>query len=459
MTFHINRRRLLGAGAAASLAVVGQPLLSAPASAAVRRDVGGLAAGDPILAGYRTAIAAMKALPDTDPTSWVYQAAIHGSVLGPAHPAWATCEHGTYFFWSWHRMYLYWFERIVRSKSGVYNWTLPYWDWTQVAQRPIPAPFRDPASQLYTANRNAAMNAGAVLSAGTVSTGGLALVPFNAASSSLEGTPHGSVHVGVGGGMSSFSAAGLDPIFWLHHCQVDRLWNLWIAQGGGRTNPLSDAPWKTTQFTFFKEDGSQVKMTGCQVLRASQQLSYTYENEPAQVNQTCLKLILVAKLRLVLFKIPLPKPWVLAAEPLRLPLIRREDLELRKRALTIAQNPRETLLLELKGVEADRQPGIIWEVYVGLPPNAPPQPESPHYVGNIALFSTGIRSEKHHNYKPAEFVFPLDRAVAASAEGALDVTFVPSTGFVTRGRAPKPQPQAPVRIGEATLTVETDDRR
>ncbi|SPN96684.1 related to Tyrosinase [Cephalotrichum gorgonifer] len=32
---------------------------------------------------------------------------------------------------------------------------------------------------------------------------------------------------GSGGHMSSLDVSAMDPIFWLHHCNVDRLWNIW----------------------------------------------------------------------------------------------------------------------------------------------------------------------------------------------------------------------------------------
>ncbi|MGH7262080.1 MAG: tyrosinase family protein [Nitrospiraceae bacterium] len=40
--------------------------------------------------------------------------------------AWNTCQHGSYFFLSWHRMYLYYFERILREASRDPNFALPY---------------------------------------------------------------------------------------------------------------------------------------------------------------------------------------------------------------------------------------------------------------------------------------------------------------------------------------------
>ena len=87
--------------------------------------------------------------------------------------------------------------------------------------------------------------------------------------------------------MGSVPTAAQDPIFYLHHSNIDRLWNLWLAQGGGRTDPLTDATWRTQRFTFFNEKGKQVQMTGCDILRAAQQLHYVYEGEPAQVLEQC----------------------------------------------------------------------------------------------------------------------------------------------------------------------------
>ncbi|RYP05075.1 hypothetical protein DL765_009954 [Monosporascus sp. GIB2] len=42
----------------------------------------------------------------------------------------------------------------------------------------------------------------------------------------LEGTPHGAIHSAVGGDLSPPTSPN-DPIFFLHHVQIDRLWYLW----------------------------------------------------------------------------------------------------------------------------------------------------------------------------------------------------------------------------------------
>lgn len=251
MNNRFSRRQFLAtAGAAASVTLLGHPLLdSGTASAAtplVRRDVGGMDASDPTLLAYRRGIKLMQLLPANNPLSWTYQAAIHWTTITPILTAWDTCEHGTEFFWSWHRMYLYWFERIIRKMCCEPCWALPYWNWAPGTELQLPAPFRDPASELYTPNRDPAMNSGAgSLNAGAVDiTFSFSQVNFFNANSIIQG-PHGSVHVETGGWMRRVETAAQDPIFYLHHSNVDRLWDLWLAQGGGRTDPLSDTTWKT----------------------------------------------------------------------------------------------------------------------------------------------------------------------------------------------------------------------
>lgn len=45
----------------------------------------------------------------------------------------------------------------------------------------------------------------------------------------LENKPHGSIHSAVGGRMGDMgpSSSPNEPLFFLHHAQVDRLWWLW----------------------------------------------------------------------------------------------------------------------------------------------------------------------------------------------------------------------------------------
>src|SRR6185295_9901179 len=95
------------------------------------------------------AMAQMWTKPINDPHSWRYQAAIHeysrdfdplasdDDQLPSTNDRtrfWNQCQHGSWFFLPWHRMYLSCFERIVRKTvielGGPDDWTLPYWNYS-----------------------------------------------------------------------------------------------------------------------------------------------------------------------------------------------------------------------------------------------------------------------------------------------------------------------------------------
>jgi tyrosinase len=72
----------------------------------------------------------------------------------------------------------------------------------------------------------------------------------------LESAPHNNIHNAVGGGPGFMSEllAPVDPIFWLHHANVDRLWDLWTRRErqAGRTGlPANADRWKREPFLFF----------------------------------------------------------------------------------------------------------------------------------------------------------------------------------------------------------------
>jgi tyrosinase len=455
MNNSIGRRTFLKTGAATTIVAGSQTLVSFPAMAdfaagpTLRRNASTMAASDPILRGYRTAITRMRGLPDTNPCSWLYQAAIHGTFDPRNLQSWNTCHDDESFFWAWHRMYLHFFERIVRKYSGMYDWALPYWDWTNPGQLPLPAPFRDSGSVLFDHTRRATINGGSPLStslATSVSNAFTAVDYFNA-QSGVNG-PHGSVHIAVGGNMTAFETAAIDPIFWVHHSQVDRLWNLWLAQGGGRSSPVGNTAWKSLRYTFFDECCQPVTLTGCQVLRAANQLSYAYEGEPPQVNQYCPRSIFEIIRDLIIF-VQLRRPFQLRRVPVKIP-IPPPPPEMRERLTQVARSG-GGLALRIGGVEAADQPGVSWEVHVG-PRGFGPSERS--LVGMFALFGTGLRTRGHH-FRPAEFVFPIGKAVSGIDPSRLEVLFIPVSGLGgDRGQERAAVPRVPVTIGELSIIAD-----
>jgi len=48
---------------------------------------------------------------------------------------------------------------------------------------------------------------------------------------------HDGIHGWVGGDMGIVASAAFDPIFWSHHCMIDRIWYLWQLRNGVNNIP------------------------------------------------------------------------------------------------------------------------------------------------------------------------------------------------------------------------------
>ncbi|HEV7281130.1 MAG TPA: tyrosinase family protein [Pirellulaceae bacterium] len=71
----------------------------------------------------------------------------------------------------------------------------------------------------------------------------------------LESEPHNNAHNAVGGFMRDFLSP-VDPLFFMHHANIDRLWDVWTRKQNARSLPSlpegSDlATWQQEPFLFF----------------------------------------------------------------------------------------------------------------------------------------------------------------------------------------------------------------
>lgn len=247
---------------------------------------------------------------------------------------WNQCQHQSWYFLPWHRGYLYSFEAIVRAQvvalGGPKTWTLPYWNYSNPAiplSRQLPGPFTVPtmpdgtANPLFVARRYGGGTLPIVLSNATVAltamadavfTGGDSDIPpgfggpvttfhhgpeSETTNGGLESQPHNVVHGAIGGSapgtdpnnwrnlglMSMPITAGLDPIFWLHHCNIDRLWTQWLLMRG-HSNSL-DVRWRSgpadRTFVMPLADGSDWQFKPLDVIRTvAAPLNYRYDDQP-----------------------------------------------------------------------------------------------------------------------------------------------------------------------------------
>lgn len=237
-------------------------------------------------------------------------------------------EHGDSHFVAWHRIYLLDLERLLQAVRPTV--TLPYWRFDQAAPnvftedfmgamdqipRDVTAPGggfdpggfntplarfalnnplsrwqindlqgipraarfdprNDPANGLFQPGPNG--DFGVLDQIATLALGGGVPDPkqaFLGSSNSgtgfaqMEGTPHGAAHVSFNGRINQVPVAPQDPLFFLLHCNVDRLWAVFqtaydrFNQSDVKTYPYQHAgdadPWEIISAGLWPWDGSR----------------------------------------------------------------------------------------------------------------------------------------------------------------------------------------------------------
>jgi tyrosinase len=260
----------------------------------LRRSLLGMPLNDPIINAWRDAVGQLKARPASSPISWANFSAIHGTNF-----AFNKCPHRNWYFLPWHRAYLLTYERVVRQLTGFDDFALPYWDWTAQRQLPsaytaaAPNPLLEPSRAMGPTDSLPDENVGSdvitqVMSdtpfetfgttrpSGQNSTAQTWITTTTGIQGTLESNPHNSVH-GIVGGVMASGASPLDPIFMMHHCNIDRIWWVWNAAGNANSG---DPLWTgmTFQNHFFNPDGSPYSPKVSD-LYTPETLGYTYDPE------------------------------------------------------------------------------------------------------------------------------------------------------------------------------------
>lgn len=382
----------------------------AQAGIKIRKNIDNLPPPD--LQSLKAGITAMKALPYTDPTSWDYQAAIHGTLMPDNLANWNTCHKAgdEYFFLAWHRMYVYFFEQILRKKSGDPNLALPYWNYQ--INPALNSAYRDNTlgNPLYDGTRSPSINSGGSLPSSIMTSFANSLnnnIAYYSFQSALNG-PHGSVHVAIGGNMRSVSTAAADPVFWLHHANIDRLWEEWLRKCKGRANPV-DQRWLTKSYTFFDENGAAVSLKGSDVVSIATQLRYKYDVFPSEFVCAKVKRGLFAYKRTRLLNLPDPvsvkgKRAVASFDKARSEnLIAFANANKNAKLNFKREEGPDKFIIEFNSIQVEKLPEGVIEVYLNLAPKEKPDPKSKSFVGLLDLFSvTHLTSHDEHPEVPFE---------------------------------------------------------
>ena len=449
--------------------------------------------GQAMLKIYAGAVCTMMdstQIKEEDPLSWVFQWYTHwvkGStsktaeinrIYGPnpsphkslANDMWDTCQaHGAGenedFFLPWHRMYVYYFESIIRHVSKHPEFTLPYWNYSTSAPSihgVMPDEFRkqnDPTYKcLFVDKRNKPnpnVNAGDPIDKndpGALDLTALRQTTYSPSGAApgfnmdLDQTVHGNVHVLVGNGqnMGSVPWAAGDPIFWMHHCNIDRLWASWNHCGG--SNP-TDPAWLNQQFTFADAQGNKV-MTAIKDVNTTAQLHYSYDHlEPCPFRFPVLSAAELAAIKPVTLASVTPGT-PLGKEPVRLSLEPKAP-ELQQKPFSEhlrLMAPKRKLYLVIKNLRAEVHPGVLYHVYLGLPEGTQPKGARQYQVGTINFFNA-VPHQNHGDSQSGNannkfYSFEVTEAARKTLKDKPSVTIAPFG---------EPAAEAKPMVGEVSL--------
>ncbi|WFU07265.1 tyrosinase family protein (plasmid) [Rhizobium sp. CB3171] len=482
----ISRRSFVkGATAAAGTALFTPSILRAATK--YRRKNMTSADGQKDLQSYMDAVAAMLKLPPSDQRNWYRNGFIHLM----------DCPHGDWWFTSWHRGYLGYFEETCRELSGNPDFALPYWDWTanpevlpplfgtildpvnssayipdcnsfqDIMQEPIKAYWDDlspaqleqqnlrgypdfdalwndamasfanqPNARFLTAQHpklnpatQVAVNIDTIKAslAPTIFANdvGSPTLAFNSPVSSshqvapvgfsiLEGQPHNRVHMSVGGqkapyGLMSQNLSPLDPIFFLHHCNIDRLWDVWTRKQQAMGLPIGPTAAQQGQYDpepylfYVNADGSPVadKIQAADYL-AIGAFDYDYEAGSGE------DVITVATARRsnpipVLEATVAPSIAMAINEPAIAKLTVSQDL------VDVAHKPSEQSrqFVRVSITPPMEVGGLNYLVFI-FPEGTTPDldPDGPQFAGSFEFF--GVR---HKHTGTVSFTIPIDKAL------------------------------------------------
>jgi len=437
-----------------------------------RRDIASLGNGwsQPML-WYARAVRALLTQPISMRTSWTALAALHGcdlpgwqsaglippGALPGVRPEWNQCQHGNWFFLPWHRGYLASFEAIIAQTivelGGPAGWTLPYWNYldsTAVNARTMPQVFTLPTLPDGSANplarwprqytvlaphppfiSNDISLASTALHQFTSAQGALGFGGGPNAGGGMESNPHNLVHIMIGGVtgtvgyMSDPRYAALDPIFWLHHCNIDRLWAAWLTNSANTQE--NGAAWRAgpavPQFLLPDPSGNLVSFTPAQTLPGNP-LAPIYDDLTSGTGQSGAAIpagvedIVTASLS---DKAPPPATLLGASIPpsaIAPGGAVTADLPVEADS-TLAGLEENRLFLNIENIRGEAPSGML-DVRIGVKPAFAAEHAQQEYVDSLPLFGLKLASDVDgpHGGNGLNFVLDITDAVHLLARSA-----------------------------------------
>jgi tyrosinase len=268
--------------------------------------------------------------------------------------------------------------------------------------------------------------------------------------------------------MAKVPCAGQDPIFWLHHANIDRLWAVWMGKHDPSkptefANP-TDKAWREARYTFADEKGAKQRGQMPKDYLDLAKLGYSYgDMPPAKAGKAAparAGVVVDTGFASAEMAGASRKGTQLVGESETLSLVvpskARSVLD---EAAPAASEAR--LLLKVENVRADHNPGTAYHVYLTVGRS------ERRRLGSITLFGIEAINDPdaaHEGDEGLGFTFDVtDVAAELSAAQAWDpndisVTFEPFSLVETAQGAPVREfadsSLTPITVGRVSLFVE-----
>lgn len=271
--------------------------------------------------------------------------------------------------------------------------------------------------------------------------------PNSTVFSTLEGFPHNKVHNFIGGygslpddalqpgpfGNMTNNLSPIDPIFFLHHANMDRLWDVWtrkqVALG------LSPKPSDADQTTYFDEpflffiDGKGDPVPNGKAQDYFDTTVFDYDYEPGSGEQILLQRTVTSNAESL--------PLIRSAVAANVATLAVPQAAVRSHLATDTAKPL------VAAVTLSRPTGPVAPREFDVLVNAPEEvtsvsADSPYYAGTFALFGAPMPGMHGHGDMDVTFSVPLPQtlhaftALAAGADATLKIRVVPSNGQVKK---------------------------
>jgi hypothetical protein len=387
---------------------------------------------------------------------------------------WGKCEHGTPYFFPWHRLYLFYFERVLRAAAGDDTLRLPYWDYTDPNQVSMPVEFTQPTytdlqgqsvpNPLFDARRASQQ---ITLDERATNIDDILPAPdFDSFRDPVENNVHGYVHCTVNDCplplMGAVPVSSNDPIFWVHHANIDRIWECWLA--AGHQNPAGS--FQDRAYTFLDENGAEVTRRVRDLFGPSSIVDYAYDHvtncgraapavavrsfpevqmaaNPKEPKKSKAASALAAKPSTMGTVSGVKISSAVTKVPMELPKSGPKSTSMRD-VLNESSPVPTTAELVLEGINYKAHPGSMFNIYL----EKKSDPAQRQFVGTLSFFSTPMvpGMKQHHAAPSTRRVFDVTDSLRTLVGPSLKVEDVNVVFEATTGQAGSKPEEAAARF-------------